>query len=167
MPLSASVATFGASVLQMMFCLAVVGGVGVGIVYLIRHLNRTRPAPPVLEAVCPYPQWRERPAPGQIWWAEVPFTDGTGSKRRPTLVLRTGPGWVQVFKITSQDRSNRRDHMPIPTRGWDRRATQDSWLDLGQVFTLYDAAFGNLAGDCDPGTWQYVRGQQPTGWQRA
>ncbi|HEY1176855.1 MAG TPA: hypothetical protein VGF17_11915, partial [Phytomonospora sp.] len=27
------------------------------------------------------------PAPGEIWWADVPFEDGTGSKVRPCLVL--------------------------------------------------------------------------------
>ncbi|HEY3507413.1 MAG TPA: type II toxin-antitoxin system PemK/MazF family toxin [Actinocatenispora sp.] len=123
---------------------------------------RRPPARPLLREAPP--EWRQRPAPGQIWWAEVPFTDGSGSKRRPCLVVRTGPGRVEVLKITSQDRSTRRDHIRIPTRGWDKRADHDSWLDLGQVFTLADGSFTRHAGSVDAGSWQVVVRSHPTGW---
>lgn len=42
------------------------------------------------------------PAPREIWWAEVPFEDGHGSKDRPCLVLRVDGRTATVAKITSK-----------------------------------------------------------------
>ena len=90
-----------------------------------------------------------RPSSGDIWWADVPYARGRGSKLRPCLVLsRNGEGIV-VLKITSQDKSHRRDHVLIPTRRWDARADHDSYLNLGEPITVRPAAFHHRAGAAD------------------
>ncbi len=102
-------------------------------------------------------RWRarraSRPAPRDIWWADVPYADGAGSKVRPCLVLRRGWRGVTVLKITSQDKSRRRDHLPIPTRAWDRHARRDSWVNLGEPIVVPARAFERKVGTCEPGLW--------------
>lgn len=98
-----------------------------------------------------------RPQPGEIWWADVPYEDGTGSKVRPCLVLRGHRGGADVLKITSQDQSQRDDHVRIPTRSWDRSAGRDSWLDLTDPIPVALAGFENRAGSCDAALWRRVR----------
>lgn len=41
------------------------------------------------------------PSPGEIWLAEIPFTDGSASKIRPVLVLWLDAGDVVVAAVTS------------------------------------------------------------------
>jgi hypothetical protein len=72
--------------------------------------------------------WLQRPTPGEIWWADVPFAEGTGAKIRPCLVVRTHTDSVDVLKITSQDKGDRWGHVQIPTADWDPRAKKDSWM---------------------------------------
>ncbi len=64
-------------------------------------------------------RWRavdrqRRPYRGDLWWADVPYADGSGGKVRPCLVLLRRPDGVVVLKITSQDKSRRRDHVSSP-----------------------------------------------------
>lgn len=96
------------------------------------------------------------PQPGEIWWATVPYRDGEGEKRRPALVLAGDGRSYTILKITSQDKSQRPDHLEIPTRTWDRRATYNSFLDLSAPFQLNRLDFANRAGVVDPATWQRV-----------
>ncbi|MEV7967065.1 type II toxin-antitoxin system PemK/MazF family toxin [Sphaerisporangium sp. NPDC088356] len=113
----------------------------------------------------PSPAWDSRPAPGQIWWADVPYSDGSGSKVRPCLVVRTHPRKVEVLKITSQDKSDRSEYLAIPTAGWDPHATKDSWLDLSETHLVGDGGFRSLAAtSCDARTWKRVTRVQDTGW---
>jgi hypothetical protein len=116
-----------------------------------------RPAPPATHP----PRQPSRPAagvprPGEIWWAEVPYGDGTGSKVRPCLVLRTRRRGADVLKITSQDRSGRHDHVRLPTKGWDPRAARDSYLDVTTSIRVRAGAFTRRAGACDPAVWRGV-----------
>ncbi|KXK58213.1 PemK family transcriptional regulator [Micromonospora rosaria] len=97
------------------------------------------------------------PRAGEIWWADVPFADGTGSKVRPCLVLGVDRRHADVLKITSRDRSDRDDHVPIPTRDWDPDAEHDSYLDLGESIRVTLDAFDNRAGTCDPPLWRKIR----------
>jgi hypothetical protein len=90
-----------------------------------------------------------RPSSGDIWWADVPFARGEGSKLRPCLVLRRGRDGIEVLKITSQDKSHRRDHVVIPTRRWDARADHDSYLNLAEPIVVRPAAFHRRAGTAD------------------
>ncbi|ETK32349.1 type II toxin-antitoxin system PemK/MazF family toxin, partial [Microbispora sp. ATCC PTA-5024] len=96
------------------------------------------------------------PRPGEIWWADVPFEDGPGSKVRPCLVLRTHRGGAEVLKITSQDQSHRSDHIEIPTRAWDRDADHNSFLDLTGPIRVPAASFDDRAGTLDAHIWQRV-----------
>jgi mRNA-degrading endonuclease toxin of MazEF toxin-antitoxin module len=100
--------------------------------------------------------FRNRPRRGEIWWADVPYADGTGSKVRPCLVLRRRLIGIVVLKITSQDKSHRRDHVPIPTRSWDPRARHDSYLNVGEPVTVRRRAFQRRAGVCDPAIVAFV-----------
>lgn len=87
----------------------------------------------------------------------MPYADGTGSKVRPCLVLRVDGRDAEVLKITSQDKSDRDDHLPIPTRGWDPDADHDSFLDISEPIPLPVTAFEDRAGACDPDVWRGVR----------
>ena len=98
-----------------------------------------------------------RPRPGEIWWADVPYEDGSGSKVRPCLVLRTGRYGVEVLKITSQDKSSRTDHVRIPTQAWDPGADHDSYLDLTDPIRVAPAAFADRAGTCESRLWREVQ----------
>ncbi|MCA2217288.1 type II toxin-antitoxin system PemK/MazF family toxin [Jidongwangia harbinensis] len=97
-----------------------------------------------------------RPRGGDIWWARVPYADGTGAKLRPCLVLRRRRQGVLVLKITSQDKSHRRDHILIPTRSWDPRARRDSYLNLGEPVLVRHDAFQRRAGRADRATLRRV-----------
>ncbi|GAB3955345.1 type II toxin-antitoxin system PemK/MazF family toxin [Micromonospora vulcania] len=98
-----------------------------------------------------------RLAPGEIWWADVPYADGSGSKVRPCLVLRADSRGADVLKITSQDKSDRDDHVRIPTRDWDPDAEHDSYLSLTEPARIGLAAFADRAGTCDADLWRQVR----------
>jgi hypothetical protein len=98
-----------------------------------------------------------RPRGGEIWWARVPYADGTGAKLRPCLVLRRQRRGVTVLKITSQDKSHRRDHILIPTRDWDPWARRDSYLNLGEPILVRHDAFQKRAGRADAATLRRAR----------
>ena len=83
--------------------------------------------------------WRgPRPARGEVWFAEVPFADGTGSKDRPVLVLAVRGSTCTVARFTSQDRTARRDHRRVP--GSLPGSPRASWADLRPI-TLRHRAF--------------------------
>ncbi|MEV4458352.1 type II toxin-antitoxin system PemK/MazF family toxin, partial [Microbispora sp. NPDC049633] len=96
------------------------------------------------------------PRPGEIWWADVPYEDGPGHKVRPCVVLRTHRGGAEVLKITSQDRSDRDDHVEIPTRTWDPDADHNSFLDLTGPVRVPVADFQDRAGTLDARVWRQV-----------
>ncbi|GAA3817442.1 hypothetical protein [Cellulomonas soli] len=105
---------------------------------------------------------RRGPRAGEVWFAEVPFEDGTGSKDRPVLVLDTYGTLCHVARFTSQDRSNRRDHLRVPhrVRGLDRA----SWADL-RPLPLPSAALRRRVSGADRSLLRWYRraAQQPTG----
>jgi hypothetical protein len=102
------------------------------------------------------------PRRGDIWWAEVPFADGTGAKLRPCLVVRGGLRPL-VLKITSRDKSRRRDHVRIPTAGWDPWARRDSYLNLAEPIRVARGAFQRRAGRADPVVLELVTRPGRTG----
>jgi hypothetical protein len=97
------------------------------------------------------------PQAGEIWWADVPYEDGPGSKVRPCVVLRAYRGGFEVLKITSQDQSHRNDHVEIPTRTWDADATHNSYLDLSDPIKVGTELFSDRAGVLDATVWKQVR----------
>jgi hypothetical protein len=73
-----------------------VGAAIAGLV-LLRRRGPTR-GRPVTPPPPPRASWRGRPAPGEIWWADVPYQDGDGSKIRPPRTGIPAPsttaGWI-------------------------------------------------------------------------
>ncbi|WP_380166804.1 type II toxin-antitoxin system PemK/MazF family toxin [Jannaschia sp. R86511] len=98
------------------------------------------------------------PRVGEIWWAEVPFEGGTGSKDRPCLVVDEHGLRRQVLMITSSDKSGRPGWVPVERRGWARDAGT-SWLRTDRRIALDPHAFRRLAGRCPAGTWAQVTGR--------
>ena len=84
------------------------------------------------------------PQPGEVWFADVPFEDRTGSKDRPVLVLSIGAGGCEIARFTSQDKDARRDHVRVP-RGVPG-LPKSSWLNLRPT-TLPRSAFRRRIGD--------------------
>ncbi|MFC7243075.1 hypothetical protein ACFQO7_11370 [Catellatospora aurea] len=70
------------------------------------------------------------PRPQEIWWGEIGFRDGDGSKDRPFVVLRVHPDHLEVLQITSKDKSHRGDHVPFWTGSADPHAVEDGFLEL-------------------------------------
>lgn len=157
----ASTAEAAERVVDLLLVLGCLAGFFALIAWLGVWAGKRRPS---LHTGPPDSSWNSRPAPGQIWWAAVPFDDGSGSKVRPCLVVRSHGHGAEVLKITSQDKSHRHDCVPIPTAHWDRRARKDSWLDLSRTHFLHHQAFQRIAGRCDTASWQGVMRQHRTGW---
>ena len=86
---------------------------------------------------------RRRPRSGEVWFADVPFEDGSGSKDRPVLVLERAGRRYSVAPFTSQDRGARSDYVKAPngTRGLPKA----SWLSL-RPRTLRRSAFRRRTG---------------------
>jgi mRNA interferase MazF len=55
------------------------------------------------------------PSPGEIWLAEIPFTDGSVSKIRPVLVLWLDGGDAVVAAVTSAAPRSTSD---VPLQDW-------------------------------------------------
>lgn len=87
---------------------------------------------------------RTRPRPGEVWFAQVPFEEGTGSKDRPVLVLSVDGGSWEVARFTSQDRTGWRDYLRVPqgVPGLPKA----SWLDRRPI-TLHGSAFRRYLGE--------------------
>jgi len=98
------------------------------------------------------------PLAGEIWWADVPFADTDESKDRPCLVLNSHGRDVVVLKITSADRSGRRDCLALPAGAIDdpTGGSRRSWLELKEVRTVPRGSFRRVAGRCDDATWRRI-----------
>ncbi|MYV98314.1 type II toxin-antitoxin system PemK/MazF family toxin [Streptomyces sp. SID3343] len=108
-------------------------------------------------AAAPTPAGRGgRPAPGQIWFAAVPFDEGDDAKDRPCLVVRVGPRGAEVLKITSRDQSARDRYIRIPTKTWDPDADHRSWLETQPLRTIGHSAFRRPLGVCDKRIWTRI-----------
>lgn len=83
------------------------------------------------------------PRPGEVWFAMVPFEDGSGAKDRPVLVLSSGVRRCTVARMTSQDRSARSDHARVPTG--TPGIARASWINLRPT-TVRRSAFRRRSG---------------------
>ncbi|MFC5379332.1 type II toxin-antitoxin system PemK/MazF family toxin [Aquipuribacter nitratireducens] len=88
-----------------------------------------------------------QPAVGDIWWADVPFEDGTGSKDRPCLVVETHGLRTVVLSITSTDKSGRRGWVEVPRHGWAGTGGI-SWLRTDRRIVLDPHRLRRYAGPC-------------------
>lgn len=97
------------------------------------------------------------PAPGEIWWAEVPYEDGPGSKDRPCLVLSVRDGAVLVAKITSKHHEERPGVVALPPGAVGDARGRRSFLETDELRTVRPAGFRRRVGRVDPAVWRKVR----------
>lgn len=111
----------------------------IAVVLLVGWLRRPREKRP--------PDTRPRgslPRAGEVWYADVPFEEGTGSKDRPVLVLAVTGGSCEIARFTTTDRSSRRDYVRAPqgVPGLPKA----SWLEL-RTRPLPQTAFRTFVGN--------------------
>ncbi|MEV0009325.1 type II toxin-antitoxin system PemK/MazF family toxin [Streptomyces sp. NPDC051840] len=98
------------------------------------------------------------PRPGEIWWADVPFEDGPGSKDRPCLVLSVRGGTAVVAKITSKRHAERPGVIALPAGAVGDARGRQSFLETDELRDVAVSGFRRKAGDLDPSVWGRVRG---------
>ncbi|MFI1830006.1 type II toxin-antitoxin system PemK/MazF family toxin [Streptomyces sp. NPDC020412] len=103
----------------------------------------------------PAPLRRARPKPGEIWWADVPYEDGPGSKDRPCLVLSVRGGSARVAKITTR-RDGRADVIPLPPGTVSDAQGRASFLEPDEVRTVRLSGFRRRAGVLPSALWPRV-----------
>ncbi|WP_327355779.1 type II toxin-antitoxin system PemK/MazF family toxin [Streptomyces sp. NBC_01304] len=100
---------------------------------------------------------KRRPQPGEIWWADVPFEDGPGSKDRPCLVLSVRGESVLVAKITSKYHDERAGVIPLPPGSVGDAHGRASFLETDELREVPLWEFRRRVGVADPVVWDQVR----------
>ncbi|MFG2909296.1 type II toxin-antitoxin system PemK/MazF family toxin [Kitasatospora sp. NPDC048286] len=118
-------------------------------------VRRARPAPRPSGPAGPQPRPRTGagPQPQEIWWAQVPFEDGPGSKDRPCLVLRVRGRTATVAKITSKHHAERPGVLALPPGSVGDRQGRTSWLETDELREVPLSAFRRRAGAVDRQVW--------------
>ncbi|MGW0703279.1 type II toxin-antitoxin system PemK/MazF family toxin [Streptomyces sp. NPDC002867] len=98
-----------------------------------------------------------RPSPGEIWWADVPYEDGPGSKDRPCLVLSVRGGTALVAKITSRYRDERPGMIALPPGTVGDARGRPSFLETDELRDVRVGEFRRRVGTVDPAVWDQVR----------
>ncbi|MDJ0461122.1 type II toxin-antitoxin system PemK/MazF family toxin [Streptomyces sp. H27-C3] len=97
------------------------------------------------------------PQPGEIWWADVPFEDGPGSKDRPCLVLSLRGGNALVAKITSKHHEERPGVIALPQGAVGDANGRRSFLETDELRDVAVREFRRRVGVADPVVWARVR----------
>ena len=97
------------------------------------------------------------PEPREIWWATVPFDDGTGAKDRPCLVLRRGAHSATVLKITSKHHAELPGVIALPPGTVGDHDHRASWLEAEESREVPFSDFRRRVGAVDPQLWAQVR----------
>ncbi|MER5636367.1 type II toxin-antitoxin system PemK/MazF family toxin [Kitasatospora sp. NPDC002227] len=97
------------------------------------------------------------PAAGEIWWAQVPFEDGPGTKDRPCLVLRVRGRTATVVKITSKHHAERPGVLQLPPGAVGDRQGRTSYLETDELRSVPVRDFRRKVGPVDARTWSRVR----------
>ncbi|MFD0407156.1 type II toxin-antitoxin system PemK/MazF family toxin [Kitasatospora sp. NPDC127116] len=126
-------------------------------------VRRTRPAPRPSGPTGPKPRPGAGPEPQEIWWAQVPFEDGPGSKDRPCLVLRVHGRTATVAKITSKHHAERPGVLPLPPGTVGDREGRASWLETDELREVPLSAFRRRAGAVDRQVWARAQRALPRG----
>ncbi|MEU6488000.1 type II toxin-antitoxin system PemK/MazF family toxin [Streptomyces sp. NPDC046887] len=97
------------------------------------------------------------PSAGEVWWAQVPYEDGPGSKDRPCLVLTVRDGEALVAKITTRYRDGRPGVIALrPGSVGDTRG-RPSFLETEELREVPLGSFRRRVGPVDPLVWDRVR----------
>ncbi|MCX4823399.1 type II toxin-antitoxin system PemK/MazF family toxin [Streptomyces sp. NBC_01142] len=115
---------------------------------------------------------KRRPQPGEIWWADVPYEDGHGSKDRPCLVLSVRGargvrgvrgvrgaqnGTALVAKITSKYRDEKAGVISLPPGTVGDAHGRPSFLETAELREVAMWEFRRRVGVVDPTVWDQVR----------
>ncbi|MFD7981699.1 type II toxin-antitoxin system PemK/MazF family toxin, partial [Streptomyces sp. NPDC059749] len=92
-----------------------------------------------------------------IWWADVPFEDGPGSKDRPCLVLALRGDCALVAKITSKYHDERPGVIPLPPGSVGDAQGRPSFLETDELRDVLVWEFRRKVGTADPVVWDQVR----------
>ncbi|MFE3642786.1 type II toxin-antitoxin system PemK/MazF family toxin [Streptomyces sp. NPDC059169] len=98
-----------------------------------------------------------RPQPGEIWWADVPYEDGPGSKDRPCLVLAVHGRAARVAKITSRYHDERPGVIPLPPGAVGDTQGRPSFLETDELREVRMGDFRRRVGVVDPVLWDQLR----------
>ncbi|MFE0700475.1 type II toxin-antitoxin system PemK/MazF family toxin [Streptomyces sp. NPDC058872] len=119
---------------------------------------RTRP--PGRPPARPAPHGRtpaKLPRAGEIWWADVPYEDGPGSKDRPCLVLAVRGDNALVAKITSKYHDERPGVIALPPGSVGDAQGRPSFLETDELRDVPVWEFRRRVGTADPVVWDQVR----------
>ncbi|MEV6245412.1 type II toxin-antitoxin system PemK/MazF family toxin [Streptomyces sp. NPDC051742] len=97
------------------------------------------------------------PKEAEIWWADVPFEDGPGSKDRPCLVLAVRGDMALVAKITSKYHDERPGVIALPPGAVGDAQGRPSFLETDELREVPVSGFRRRAGTADPVVWDQVR----------
>ncbi|MFC9588284.1 type II toxin-antitoxin system PemK/MazF family toxin [Streptomyces sp. NPDC056944] len=97
------------------------------------------------------------PRAAEIWWADVPFEDGPGSKDRPCLVLLVRGDSALVAKITSKYHDERPGVIALPPGSVGDAQGRPSFLETDELREVPVADFRRRVGEADPVVWDQVR----------
>ncbi|MFJ7065396.1 type II toxin-antitoxin system PemK/MazF family toxin [Streptomyces sp. NPDC101115] len=123
-----------------------------------RPAGRTRPPARPPRPAAPRGKAPERlPRPGEIWWADVPFEDGPGSKDRPCLVLALRGDCALVAKITSKYHDERPGVIALPPGSVGDAQGRPSFLETDELRDVPVWEFRRKVGMADPVVWDQVR----------
>jgi hypothetical protein len=109
-------------------------------------------------------QGRRRPAPGEVWYAWVPFRDTDETREHYCVIMGTRLRYVEVLQITSKNKDHRPDHIRIPNHGWDESSGKDHWIEIGLAprRVPYENFTGNRPkGRCPKATWRELQARRP------
>ncbi|MFE9684300.1 type II toxin-antitoxin system PemK/MazF family toxin [Streptomyces sp. NPDC006285] len=98
-----------------------------------------------------------RPRPAEIWWANVPYEDGDGSKDRPCLVLSVRGRGAVVAKITTKRHDERGGVIPLPAGAVGDAHGRASFLETEELRRVPVREFRRRVGEVDPRVWAQVR----------
>ncbi|MFI8963764.1 type II toxin-antitoxin system PemK/MazF family toxin [Streptomyces sp. NPDC053493] len=97
------------------------------------------------------------PRAGEIWWADVPYEDGPGSKDRPCLVLALRGDNALVAKITSKYHDERPGVIALPPGSVGDAQGRPSFLETDELRDVPVWEFRRKVGLADPVVWDQVR----------
>ncbi|MEU4078580.1 hypothetical protein DEJ45_22855 [Streptomyces venezuelae] len=123
-----------------------------------RPAGRTRPpARPPGRPAGPRKAPSRLPRAAEIWWADVPFEDGPGSKDRPCLVLSVRGDSALVAKITSKYHDERPGVIALPPGAVGDAQGRPSFLETDELREVPVLDFRRRVGTADPVLWDQVR----------